>query len=83
MRPQPWWTPIGLLAVIGPSMNDQSADPRRESAQLVECARLFPAAQDFVLLSDEVHLAGRQDLTSRTYSSNSSTSRLLILPLLL
>src|SRR5438874_13808560 len=27
VRPQPWCTPIGLLAVIGPSMNDHRSCP--------------------------------------------------------
>ena len=57
MRPQPWCTPIGLLAVIGPSMNDQRGS-LSQTAQLLEGIDSRPEAQDLVLLSDEVHLAG-------------------------
>src|SRR6476660_1382278 len=28
MRPHAWWTPMGLLAVIGPSRKDQRGLPR-------------------------------------------------------
>src|SRR6476469_77695 len=31
VRPHPWWTPIGLLAVIGPSMKLNGSPPRLRS----------------------------------------------------
>src|SRR5947208_390564 len=31
VRPHPWWTPIGLLAVIGPSMKLNAGPPRLRS----------------------------------------------------
>ena len=52
MRPQAWWTPIGLLAVIGPSRNDQ-----RFSACSLRCRYLL---QDVVLVPPLLHITLQQ-----------------------
>ena len=43
MRPQAWWTPIGLLAVMGPSRNDQIGLPALQRRLLAEAPYIISA----------------------------------------
>jgi hypothetical protein len=54
VRPQAWWTPIGLLAVIGPSRNDHFGFPAFWAFSRSKDPLLLPEAQDFVLAGDEL-----------------------------
>ena len=57
VRPQAWWTPIGLLAVIGPVEEAPAGPARVLGAQAGEGPPLAPEGEDLVLLGDEVGLA--------------------------
>ena len=58
MRPQAWWTPIGLFAVIGPSRKLQRGPPGVLRPEPRERPPLGPLPEQVVLLGDEVGAAG-------------------------
>ena len=56
MRPQAWWTPIGLLAVIGPSRNDQRGLPRFFGRSFSKAPISLPELEDGPFLGREIDL---------------------------
>ena len=56
VRPQAWWTPIGLLAVIGPSRKLQCGPPAFWARSRAKVRRSRHCGEDLVLLGDEVGL---------------------------
>ena len=64
VRPQAWCTPIGLLAVIGPSRKLQRGPPAFWARRRAKVARSRQRLEDLVLQGDEIGLRGERVGTS-------------------